>query len=320
MAAGGGWSITTASPLAIGAHSLSASQVDVAANQSPATAAQSLTFLAATPNRVTFVGTAGTDAFTGGAGSDIFKFTAATLAATDTVKGGAGNDYLDMTTAGTVAAGGVSGVEVYELANGGGEQPDPDERQFRRGERRLDHGLWRHAGNTVNTSGLSAANRAVMVGGAGKDVFTGGAGNDIFEFTTASLAASDTVAGGAGSDQLVMTTAGTVLAGGVSGVGRRAGHRHDRRLYPCQRPDRPLQRRVRPRPRRRSTTPQALPASLFSPQSNGSFTTATQRFAYNSTSGALSYDADGSGAGASRLIATLTTHPTLAITDLFFVA
>ncbi len=69
-----------------------------------------------------------------------------------------------------------------------------------------------------------------------------------------------------------------------------------------------------------SATPQALPASLFSPQSNGSFTTTAQRFAYNSTSGALSYDADGSGAGASRLIATLTTHPTLATTDLFFVA
>ena len=118
VAAGGTWSITTASPLAIGAHSLSASQVDVAANQSPATVVQSLTITSGAPNRVTFVGTSGRDVFTGGTGSDIFMFTAATLAATDTVVGGGGNDYLDMTTAGTVSAGGVSGIEVYELANG----------------------------------------------------------------------------------------------------------------------------------------------------------------------------------------------------------
>ncbi len=142
-AAGGGWSITTASPLAIGAHSLSASQVDVAANQSPATAAQSLTVTSAAPNRVTFVGGAGKDVFTGGAGSDIFKFTAATLAATDTVVGGGGNDYLDMTTAGTVAAAKVSGVEVYELANGAANSLSLGERQLHRGDRRLDHGLWR---------------------------------------------------------------------------------------------------------------------------------------------------------------------------------
>jgi hypothetical protein len=41
------------------------------------------------------------------------------LAATDTISGGAGTNYLVMTTPGTVAAGGVSGVEVYDLANGG---------------------------------------------------------------------------------------------------------------------------------------------------------------------------------------------------------
>ncbi len=93
------------------------------------------------------------------------------------------------------------------------------------------------AGNTVNASALTAPNRAVMVGGAGKDVFTGGAGNDIFQFTAAALAASDTVAGGAGSDQLVMTTAGTVAAGGVSGVetyyaGQWGGEQPDPRRTP----------------------------------------------------------------------------------------
>ena len=153
------------------------------------------------------------------------------------------------------------------------------------------------AGNTVNASGLSAPNRAVMVGGAGADTLiagphaamTGGGGADLFELTTpgsATVPDTNTIADFThASDRIALSNARFGL--GLAGA---------------------------------STTPQALPVSLFSPQSNGSFTTAAQRFAYNSTSGALSYDADGSGAGASRLIATLTTHPTLAITDLFFVA
>ncbi len=74
VAAGGTWSITTASPLAAGAHSLSAHEVNVAANTSPSSPAQSLTVRNATPQRGDFVGTAGTDTFTGGAGNDIFRF------------------------------------------------------------------------------------------------------------------------------------------------------------------------------------------------------------------------------------------------------
>ena len=169
-------------------------------------------------NRAVLVGGAGKDVFTGGTGSDIFMFAAATLAATDMVKGGAGNDYLDMTTAGTVSAGGVSGVEVYELANGAANSLSLVNANFTGVTGASITVYGGTAGNTVNASGLSAPNRAVMVGGAGKDVFTGGAGNDVFEFTVAALVASDTVAGGAGGDQLVMTTAGTVAAGGVSGV------------------------------------------------------------------------------------------------------
>jgi hypothetical protein len=81
----GAWSITTANPLAIGAHSLSASEVDAAHNKSPASPAQSLTIKSATPNGVVFFGAAGTDHFTGGAGNDIFEFSAANLSNSDTV-------------------------------------------------------------------------------------------------------------------------------------------------------------------------------------------------------------------------------------------
>ena len=142
VAAGGTWSITTASPLAVGAHSLSAHEVNVAANTSPSSPAQSLTVKNATPNAVIFVGTAGTDTFTGGAGNDIFEFSAATLANADTVKGGGGSDELLMTTAGTVLAGGVGGVGSYRARQWRGRRPDPGERQFHRGRRGFDHGLW----------------------------------------------------------------------------------------------------------------------------------------------------------------------------------
>ncbi len=218
VAAGGTWSITTASPLAVGAHSLSAHEVDVAANTSPSSPAQSLTVKNATPNAVIFVGTAGTDTFTGGAGNDIFEFSAATLANADTVKGGGGSDELLMTTAGTVLAGGVSGVGIYELGNGGADSLTLANANFTGVAGASITVYGGNAGNTVDASGLTGANRVIFVGTAGTDTFTGGAGNDIFEFSAANLANTDTVKGGGGTNELLMTTAGTVLAGGVSGV------------------------------------------------------------------------------------------------------
>jgi len=154
----------------------------------------------------------------GGAGKDIFKFTAAALTASDTVTGGAGNNELLMTTAGTVAAGGATAVEVYQLANGGANSLTLANANFTgvTGSSIMVYGG--NAGNTVNASALTGANRVIVWGGAGKDAFTGGAGDDIFKFTAAALTASDTVTGEAGTNYLEMTTAGTVAAGGVRGV------------------------------------------------------------------------------------------------------
>ncbi len=70
-------------------------------------------------NRVVAVGGAGADNFTGGAGNDVFRFTAANLSAGDAVAGGGGTDQLALTTAGAAHVGLVKGVEVYHLANGG---------------------------------------------------------------------------------------------------------------------------------------------------------------------------------------------------------
>jgi Ca2+-binding RTX toxin-like protein len=58
---------------------------------------------------------------------------------------------------------------------------------------------------------------------------------------------------------------------------------------------------------------------VFSTRTNGTFAAAGNRFAYDRATGALFYDADGSRGGSSRLlVATLTTHPILAASDIFF--
>ena len=48
-------------------------------------------------------------------------------------------------------------------------------------------------------------------------------------------------------------------------------------------------------------------------------TTAAQVFVYNSSTGALYFDADGSGAGAAVLVATLSNHPALTSADLWLI-
>jgi hypothetical protein len=64
---------------------------------------------------------------------------------------------------------------------------------------------------------------------------------------------------------------------------------------------------------------QTIAAALFSPNTDGTFATAANRFAYNAANGDLYYDASGSAAGSSRvLIADLTNHPHLTAASLFF--
>ena len=67
--------------------------------------------------------------------------------------------------------------------------------------------------------------------------------------------------------------------------------------------------------------PKPLPRRLFSARADGTFTNKGQRFAYDGATGALYYDADGSGtSNARQIVAILAHHPILAATDLFFVS
>jgi uncharacterized repeat protein (TIGR03803 family) len=291
VAAGGAWSIATAKPLAIGVHSLTASETDVAGNKSKATPAQSLALVRAAPNRAVFVGTSGQDQFIGGGGSDVFRFTASALAASDVVKGGAGADYLTLTSAGTVRAGGVAGIETWYLAGTAANSLSLVNGNFAGAAGATITVAAGGKGDSLSEAAVSAADRAILRGGAGADILiagrhaalTGGGGNDRFELTVRGSPATpdrNTIADFEhGADKLGLAEAGFGLG----------------------------------------TAPVA--ATLFRANPTGAFTTAAQRFAYNSATGVLRFDADGKGSGSSPLtIATLGGHPTLSAGDLFFFA
>jgi Ca2+-binding RTX toxin-like protein len=136
-------------------------------------------------------------------------------------------------------------------------------------------------------SGNSAAN--VIVGNAanntlrardGNDTVTGGAGNDFFDFTTAPSAANaDTITDFATVDQLRFDDAAFTAIGATG-------------------------------------TWAATDARFWAAAGATSGHDATDRVVYNTSTGALYYDADGSGAGAAVLVATLQGTPTVSATDI----
>ena len=215
----GTWTITPASPFASGnSHSLSVTETNSLATISAHSDGLQFAVHLGTPNAVTFLGPAEANVFAGGAGNDVFLFTAVNLNAADLVTGGPGVDELLMTTAGIVDASGVSGVETYALAGGGSNTLTLTNSNFSGITGTTITVTGGAGGNTVDASQVTGANSVVLVGASGHDVLKGGAGNDIFQFSAATLAATDTVEGGLGTDQLLMTSAGTVAVLGVSGV------------------------------------------------------------------------------------------------------
>ena len=175
---------------------------------------------ALTTGAVTIDGGAGADVLTGDAeGNARFVFTAAALTATDTITGSSYNNELDVTTPGTVAAGGVTAVQIYRLANGGANSLTLANSNFTGVLARPVAIYGGNGGNTIDGSALTGTTDNLDIyGGAGADVLKGGAGSDIFVFAAANLSSTDTISGGAGSNELLVTTAGKAAAAGVTGV------------------------------------------------------------------------------------------------------
>jgi Ca2+-binding RTX toxin-like protein len=59
----------------------------------------------------------------------------------------------------------------------------------------------------------------------------------------------------------------------------------------------------------------ALAANRFVANITGTATTADHRFVYETDTGILTYDADGSGGGAAVVIATLSSAPAITLAD-----
>src|SRR3990167_8432293 len=113
-------------------------------------------------------------------------------------------------------------------------------------------------------------------GGRGNDVLTGGAGNDVFRFAdTLGSTNVDTVTDWAVGDSIQLENA----------------------IFT------------------RLTTTGVLASTRFAANANGLAMDANDHVVYNTTTGALSYDADGSGAGAAVQFATLVGIPTLSAAD-----
>ncbi len=174
---------------------------------------------AVTTGQLTIEGGAGKDVLTGANnGGTIFVFTAATLTASDKITGSGFNNELDMTTAGTVAAGGVSAVQLYRLADGGANKLVLTNANFIGLLGNTINVYGGNDGNTIDGSGLTGAgDNLAIYAGAGHDVLKGGSGNDNFIFANTTLS-GDTISGGGGNNELQMTTSAALSVAGVSGV------------------------------------------------------------------------------------------------------
>jgi Ca2+-binding RTX toxin-like protein len=204
------------------------------------------------------------------------------------ISGLGGNDYLQGIGAGNVVSGGT-GNDSLLGGDGAGNVLSGD------------------AGNDYLRAGNGGGN--VMSGGDGNDTLIGGSGDDVL----AGGFGKDKLTGGAGADAFIFNSAATgvkvdtitdfniledELRVSASGFGL---------SVPQDRATRHLL----------LTNQLELPAEYF--QLGSSAATSSNRFIYNSTSGALFFDADGVGAAAQVKIAQLSaglslTHENFIVT------
>ena len=140
-----------------------------------------------------------------------------------------------------------------------------------------------NSGNNVIKGSLSAN---VIDGAGGNDTLTGGSSNDTFVFSTA--------------------LNGTTNVDTITDFTHTSATAHDSIK---------LENAVFTA----LTTTGALSATEYVANATGVATTAAQNIIYNTVTGALSYDADGNGAGAAIQFATLTGHPLTIVASDFIV-
>ncbi len=251
---------------------------------------------------------AGTDSFTGGFENDTVNVTAAAVGG-DTLTGGSGSNKLTLTSAGSVSLGGVSHFGTVALAAGSSTVTVTDT-TLSGGSVTINDGA--SGSNSISAAGdtsASAGKSLTYVAGGGADSFTGGFENDTIYAGTG----LGSYTAGSGSDTFVFikssladqtlnnfqVAADHILVYGLSATNGFNLGTTDNALNP--------------------TIPTAIDPSIFIADSTGDFTSSTERFAYDTSTGQLIYSATGSNLpSAQSVVATLTGEPTINASNLLF--
>jgi hypothetical protein len=252
------------------------------------------------------VGSGAAQTLFGGSGNDTFQATAANLTNTDILNGGAGTNLLMMQSAGVINDDGVSGIEGIVLASGTQNSLILTDVNFTGVTTDQIVVIGGNGGNAVNGAGLSSAHSLAVTAGTGTDEIVGGAGNDQFTLT----GGNTTLQGNGGDNGYFIDAA--------SGLATILDFKHGADYLDFKNTGFDL------------GTDNGMPAghlaaSVFSANTNGTFATSGNRFAYNTSTGALNYNPTGSVTPADTVkIATLdmsnnmSLHPTITLTDLYF--
>jgi len=249
---------------------------------------------------ISVTGNAGPNFATGNSGNNYFNL----RAGDDRIFAGAGNDWIDMSAFGTASYGndtidGGEGLDTVNFAIAAGQQSGISVN--------LNSGLI--VGGGVAGAGTAHVQDVERVIGAGfSDSFTGSIRNDIFDGREGNdmlsgMGGNDTLTGGAGADSFVFAAApgaGNVdsITDFVSGADKAA---FDNSVFTALGADGNFS---------------AGDARFAAGAGFTSGHDASDRIVYNTTTGQLFYDADGSGAGGAQLIATLQGAPAIAATDI----
>lgn len=229
------------------------------------------------------IGNSKANTLTGGAGNDVLNGGSGT----DTMLGGTGNDtyVVDVTTdvVTEYASEGTDTIQsgvTFTLGANVENLTLTGSSAINGTGNTLDNTL---TGNTGANTLSGGTGNDVLVGGLGNDTLTGGAGNDIFLIDTALNATSN-------KDTFSDFVAGQDII------------KLDKDVFTAL------------------TTVGTLAAANFRSSTTGAAGDANDYILYNTTSGALLYDADGNGSGAAVQFATLTTKPAITANDCTIVA
>ena len=252
----------------------------------------------------------GDDMLDGGAGNDILIG----YSGGDTLIGGAGNDILLGGSSGAGVNGKIIGMNGSDTLSGGdGFDTASYEGALQRVKVALD-GSFASEGDALNDSfssieGLTGSNFDDVLRGdsginklegrGGADLLAGGDGNDV----VVGGAGKDVLSGGAGNDRfdyLALSDAGDTIRDFRNATGNNDALRFDGDVFG-------------------GLAKGALAAKFFVANATGVAATIDQHFIYETDTGILRYDANGSAAGGVTVIATLTGAPGLSAGDFFII-